>query len=321
MFVPLPDRPLTPGTSWLDVDHNVLPAAFSSRYGRVPIERLVKAVNLIPNEQRTAGKSPATSVAAPSSGGSAIGAYLVLGVLVFAVAASAIYVLTTNSIKTDKAELARVDQQAQVVQQQASSLQAFADFKTLSDARVATVSALAGARFDWQSALDDVSRALPADVYVNSFDGTTSSSGGGSSIRGAISAPAIELTGCTSNQASVARLMSRLRDVRGVTRVSLSKSEAQDVTSAAAAPAPAAADGKAATTIAEPCPKGSPPTFDVVVFFERAALSANAVPNAAAGTTAGPTGAAGPTGPTGATGAATPAPGATQPTSTTSTTP
>lgn len=274
----------------------------------------MKAVNLIPSEQRGSGKAPAANAAAPTSEGSAFGAYVVLGVLAFAVVAAALYVLTTNSITERKGELARVEQEAQVVQQQASGLQAFADFKTLSEARVATVRGLAGSRFSWQRTLDDISRALPSDVYLSSLNGTTTSAGGGSGLRGAISAPALELTGCTRSQASIARLMSHLRGVRGVTRVSLSKSEKPDETTSPTSLGTTAigADGKVPPTVSEPCPKGSPPDFEMVVFFERAPIAAGAAPNAAAGPTSatapGPTGAAGgPTGPMGATGATTPA--------------
>ena len=77
--------------------------------------------------------------------------------------------------------------------------------------------------------------------------------------------------------------MSRLRNVQGVTRVSLSKSEK------AAAAAPAAAS----TTEAGPCGKGSPPKFEIVVFFEKATVGTALADvtgdtGAAAGTTAAP---------------------------------
>jgi Tfp pilus assembly protein PilN len=284
----------------------------------VPIDGLVKAVNLIPSEPRATGKVAAPAGAAPAPSDRPFGAYIILGALAFAIAAVALMVTTQNGITEKKGELAQVRHDAEVVKQQASTMQAFADFKQLADARVATVSGLAAGRFPWPDALDDVSRALPSDVYVSSFDGTTSTASGGSALRTAIAAPSIELNGCTSSQASVARLMSRLRDVRGVTRVALAKSEAADVAESAAAPAPAtSADGLTSAITTEPCPKGAPPAFDMIVFFERAAVSPNAALNAAAGTAAvsGPTGASGATaGPTGSAGATTPA-------STTSTTP
>ena len=57
--------------------------------------------------------------------------------------------------------------------------------------------------------------------------------------------------------------MSRLRNVQGVTRVSLSTSEKAD----------AVAGGGAGATTVGPCGKGTPPSFDVVVFFEKAAVA------------------------------------------------
>lgn len=260
----------------------------------------MKAVNLIPTAHRAAA-GPAVGVAAsPAPSGGALGAYVLLGVLAFAIAATTLYVLATNSVKSNRAELVQAEQEAEGVERQASALQSFADFKALADTRVSTVSALADARFPWAQTLDDVSRALPSDVYISLFDGGTTSETGGSGLRGAIQAPSIELTGCTSDQTSVARLMSALRDVRGVTRVTLAKSEAVDAVPTTPAPTTAApgTDQPDFTTVA--CPSGSPPTFDVIAHFERAALSANAAPNAttavaapAPGATVGPTGPAG----------------------------
>ncbi|MEJ7893107.1 MAG: PilN domain-containing protein [Solirubrobacteraceae bacterium] len=271
----------------------------------------MKAVNLIPNEQRAAARPASGAAGSAPAAGSALGAYVVLGVLAFAIVAAALYVMAGNSIKENQAELSRVEQEATTIELQASSLQSFADFQQLASTRLATVEALAGSRFDWSATLDDVSRRLPSNVFISSFDGSTLSSTGGSSLRGAITAPSIELNGCTSDQVSVARLMSRLRDVRGVTRVSLAKSEASDTVATAVAPAPATAAGdETLAAISEACPEGSPPAFDVIVFFERAAVNAAAAPNAAAIS-------GGVTGPTGPTGAA----GATTSTSTTTTTP
>jgi Tfp pilus assembly protein PilN len=283
----------------------------------------VKAVNLIPSGQRaTGGKTPTAPAAKPAPGDSPVGAYAIIAALVFAIGASALFVTTKNDITSKQSELNRVQRQAEAVKQQASALQSFADFKQLADARVATVRGLAASRFPWPSALDDVSRALPEDVYISSLDGTTlSEASGGSSLRGAIQAPSIELNGCTKSQASVARLMAQLREVRGVTRVALAKSEKAETATAAVAPAPATGvDGNTPPVTTQPCPKGAPPAFDMVVFFERAAVNPNATPNegaAPAGSAQGPTGqsgtaAAGPTGSTGTT---------SSPSSSTSTTP
>ena len=92
-----------------------------------------------------------------------------------------------------------------------------------------TVKDLANSRFDWEQALRDLSRAVPADVTIGSFKGdlgsTQGAAAGGSALRSALTAPAITLTGCTYSQTKVAKLMARLRNIDGVTRVSLSKSD------------------------------------------------------------------------------------------------
>lgn len=282
----------------------------------MPIDGCVKAVNLIPSEQRAFAKPSAGKRSNIPAQETPVGAYAILGFLAMCIAAAALYVTTSNSIAERESELAIIEQEATQVEQQATALQSFADFRQLADSREQTVTALAASRFPWSTTLDDISRALPSDVFISSFDGTTASAASGSSLRGAIQAPSIELIGCTDDQSSVARLMSSLREVRGVTRVSLAKSEAVDTISTAAAPAPVtAADGSQPAVTTEPCPAGSPPAFDVIVFFERAALSPNASPNPLLPT--------GTTGPTGAAGALTPPadPAAADTTTTTSTTP
>jgi Tfp pilus assembly protein PilN len=242
----------------------------------------MKAVNLLPGEQRGTQKTAAVAAVAPAPSGSAYGAYVVLGALAFAVIAVGLYVLAGNTIKDRRAQLATVTQQAQATQARAKSLQDYADFKQLATQRVATVTGLASSRFDWERTLDDLSRAIPQDVHLTQLSGSTSTSvgSGGSALRGAISAPALSLAGCAPSQVSVARLMAQLRDIRGVTRVALAKS---DKDSGAGGSAPSTTSG---TTGGQLCPKGSPPSFDVVVFFEHAALGAGATPNLpAAGTT------------------------------------
>ena len=89
--------------------------------------------------------------------------------------------------------------------------------------------ALASARFDWEQSLRDLSRALPSDVYLSSLKGTVGGgacAGGGSGLRGAIgSAPGHRALRLHQEPARRRDVMSRLRNVQGVTRVSLAKSE------------------------------------------------------------------------------------------------
>lgn len=244
----------------------------------------MKAVNLLPSEQRGSSKAAAKSPVAPPAG-TPFGAIAVIAALAFAVVAVAAYVLTTNSIKDRQAELAAVTQETQLTQAKAAALQSFADFKSLAEQRMTTVSSLANSRFDWERTLTDLSRALPSDVHLKTVSGTTGTEvTAGSGARAAIQSPAVELTGCTTTQSAVARLMSRLRNVRGVTRVSLTKSVKQ---SELAAVVPTDPSGGKESVL---CPKGSPPEFEIVVFFERANVAPGASPNvgAAAPTTATP---------------------------------
>jgi Tfp pilus assembly protein PilN len=236
----------------------------------------MKAVNLLPHDQRGALKAKPAGAPKPEPTGSAFGAFMVLGAMAFAVIAVAAYVMAGNTVKDRQAELARVKADAAAVQSQLAALKPYADFQTIAAQRVATVTQLAEGRFDWEQALRDMSRALPSDVRLKSLRGSVAgSSGGGNALRGALQSPAIELSGCTKSQSRVAAMMSRLSAVRGVTRVALAKSEKAAPVAGQAGPGPA--EGQELL-----CGKGRPPAFEVVVFFERSqALAASGTPGAA----------------------------------------
>jgi Tfp pilus assembly protein PilN len=267
----------------------------------------MRAVNLLPPDLRSAsskGKGAANPAREPGEG---IGAFVLLGALAFCVVALAGYVLTTNVVKERETRLAEVSAQSAATLKRAADLKPYADFQVLTEARVGTVQGLANSRFDWEQGLRDLSRAMPANVHLTSLTGSLGSAAGGSGLRGAINAPAFEISGCTKSQPAVARLMSRLRNIDGVTRVSLSKSEKpEDTAGAGADPEAAPVDVTAGST----CGKGTPPAFEIVVFFEGAALQA-ALAGGAAATAAAPVSTAATAGATPAPGAAaTPAPGA-----------
>jgi hypothetical protein len=144
--------------------------------------------------------------------------------------------------------------------------------------RVETVKGLAAARFDWEQAFRDLSRSMPANVKLQSLSGDMGlpgTTGGGATdpLRGSISAPAISLAGCANSQQGVARMLSRLRAVDGVTRVALSKSES-------------AVNAQPGSGTTQTCKGKTPPTFSVVVFFERSAALENMAPAEANAATA-----------------------------------
>ena len=230
----------------------------------------MKAVNLLPSDLR--GAVPASAaVASGDQAAGRLGAFAVLGALAFCVVALAAYVLASNTVKDRRATLDQVTAQTAAVSERAARLKPYADFQAAAQTRVQTVADLAAARFDWARALRDVSRVVPAEVTLSSLSASVSATAGGGgtgadSLRGAIAAPAVSLQGCTTGQRAVADLMSRLHAVRGVTRVSVSKSERPD---------------PASTTVAttgpgggKPCRGHRPPTFSVVAFFERSDVPA-----------------------------------------------
>jgi Tfp pilus assembly protein PilN len=237
----------------------------------------VRAVNLLPPDTRGASKSSA-ELAPPEAKGGA-GAFVVLGVLAACVAGAAGIVVTNNSIKQHTADLDAAAQRQTALQAQVTKLKPYADFDAAAKARVQTVQDLATSRFDWEQALRDLSRAIPQDVTLKQLSGdiATDAGGQGGSLRGAISAPAITLTGCAPGQTQVARLMARLRDVDGVTRVSLASSSTEIAT--------AVDEGsEIQRRLATPCGSGKRPAFEVVMFFEGDASKVAATPVTATGT-------------------------------------
>jgi Tfp pilus assembly protein PilN len=230
----------------------------------------VRAVNLIPRDQRRGGGG-----GPGGRTGSAV--YIVLGALGAVVLAMAVYVLTGNQVNSRKGEVAKVNQEATALEQQAAALKPYTQFASLSESRLKTVTSLADSRFNWERAMRDLARALPGDVWLTSLVGTVApgvtleGGGGGSStgsLRSAVQAPAIEILGCTESQSSVSRVMARLRTMRGVQRVSLAASEKAEGT----------AGGGGGGASAD-CRNGSSrfPQFELVVFFD-APKSAQATP-------------------------------------------
>lgn len=184
----------------------------------------MRAVNLIPAEQRRGGVGP-------GRGGGAV--YSLLGGLGVLVLAVAMYVLTANSVKDNQAKLVEVTRQATETEADANRLRAYYDFAQMREKRVATVSALAANRFDWERSLRQMARVLPNNVFLTKFVGTVAPGvsleginiADPASLRQKLPVPAFQIVGCTDEQSDVARIMSRLRRMTGVTRVSLSLSE------------------------------------------------------------------------------------------------
>ncbi len=253
----------------------------------------MKAVNLI------GGKGAA------GAGRGAGMAYALLGVLAVLVVGVAYSVLTSNTIAERRAQLAAVSTQAQTAQAQAVSMKTYSDFATLAKKRVDTIRQLGATRFDWHRSFEQLAKVLPSNVWLTSLLGTVTSgvsvpgasSGATSTLRGAMPNPAIELSGCTTSHDDVVRLISHLRLIDGVVRVSLADSTKGDSSSG----------GGGGGNDSGDCRHGHAnyPQFDAVVFFEPLPV-APSLPGSAAATSVASTTPA-------ASGGAAPAPSTAQP--------
>ena len=139
----------------------------------------MRAVNLLTPELRSAQKGPGAPRPSVMETSGGLGAFIVLGALALCVAAVAGSVLATNVVKERKASLADISIKNDATVKRAAGLKPYADFQTVAQARASTVQALASARFDWEQALRDLSRALPSNVSLSSLTGTVGGEGQG----------------------------------------------------------------------------------------------------------------------------------------------
>jgi Tfp pilus assembly protein PilN len=241
----------------------------------------MKAVNLIPSEERIGG--------AGRTGGAV---YAVLGVLGVAVLLVSAYVLANHSVSSKRNELARVTAEANATQAKASALQGYTSFSTLRQKREQTVQSIVDSRFDWAHALHEVSRTIPDNAWLTTLTGTVApgvqvqgGSGSGTSLRSALPVPAIDVVGCTTSQKSVARMMAHMRLIDGVQSVALASSEKADQATGGSSTGGGASGGSSSD-----CREGTDhyPQFSLTIFFKAAptASAPGATGTAAAGTAA-----------------------------------
>jgi Tfp pilus assembly protein PilN len=217
----------------------------------------MRAVNLMPPETR---RSSSLSGVRAGSIGPAPVAIAVLGMVVLFVLVG---VLTNNTIAQRRAQLGSLRAQVLTTTDEAQRLASYTRFVTLAQQRAETVRSIAAGRFDYQRAMEQLARVVPPDTSFQTLVATVapgtsaSASSGSAGLRAAVDAPAFEITGCTTSQDEVARLMNRLRLITGVTRVTLESTQKA---------ASAASGGSSAGQATSGCP-ASYPQFALVVFF------------------------------------------------------
>lgn len=188
----------------------------------------MRPVNLIPLEDRRGQHAPLRT-------GPVV--YILVGALVLVLGAITMMVLTDNQIAESKAEVTTLKREDAVAAAKAERLASYTQFRTMSEQRVETVRSLADSRFDWERVMRELALVLPSDVWLVKLTATAApdvnvgntgggaAGGGGASLRPSVPGPALELTGCTTGQESVAGFVTALKDVDGVTRVGIQSSE------------------------------------------------------------------------------------------------
>jgi Tfp pilus assembly protein PilN len=194
----------------------------------------VRPVNLIPPEARRGDKAPTRTGAL---------SYVIVAVLAVALLGVTGVVLTNNQISDRKAEKSGLEGQLAQAEAQARRVSSFANFASLQQAREQTVATLAQSRFDWERVLRELAIVIPEDVWLTHLTATVSpevqleDSGSSASSSSSVSldsveGPALHLEGCGDGHEAVARFLAALRDIDGVTRVSVLSSDRPDPSSA-----------------------------------------------------------------------------------------
>ena len=225
----------------------------------------MRPVNLIPVEDRSDANRP-------MRGGPLV--YIVLGALLAAVGAVTLLVVTENQISSRSDELTQLQGQTVRAEAQAARLTPFTAFHATSVHRTETISNLADSRFDWEQVMEQLALVLPSDVQLTNLTGTVRpdvSVGGGESIalRDSVAGPALAIVGCAPGQEAVARFVTVLRDIDGVTRVGVQSSRLPD--------SGASSEEGAAVSASGSCQNRSfIAQFQIVVAFDAAPIPASA---------------------------------------------
>jgi Tfp pilus assembly protein PilN len=214
----------------------------------------VRAVNLIPSDQRRATPSGKASGAA----------YVVVGVLAVFLAMAVAYVLTSNKVNEHETKAAEAKQEADALEAEAARLGSFTNFAAIKNQRLAAVIATAETRFDWERLIRELSLIMPEGSWLRTTDASVLGEDSDTPTAGAAHNPTATFVGCTRKQSEVATLMVRMRHLHRATDVKLNQS-AQETT-----------DGEASI---DSC--GRLYQFDVTVSFEPVA-PANEAPRGTA---------------------------------------
>lgn len=223
----------------------------------------MRPINLIPEGKQAGARKALRTGPLP---------YIVVGALVAVLVGVTLLDMTGNEISDREVEIAQLQREDAAAKERAAELAGFTEFHSVSEQRVATVTALADSRFDWERVMRELTLVLPRDVWLTDMTATATAEtavegSSGIAIRSSTPGPALELSGCADGQESVAGLVQALKEIDGVTRVGVQSSTLGERESESGSEGPESASGGNCQTqafIAE---------FQIVVAFDAAPVS------------------------------------------------
>jgi len=233
----------------------------------------VRPVNLIPPEERHGERPPLRT--GPL-------AYVIVAVLALALLGVTLMVLASNKVADNESEVGSLKTQVEAAKAQAKGLGSYTSFAAMQKARHDTVTSLAQSRFDWERVLREVAIVIPGDVWMTSLTAsassaadasgsTGSSASSGSGVTAGITGPSLDIQGCAAGHEAVARFLAALREVDGITRVTVMSSDRPDQNSSTTAASSTAEGGGVSCAT-----RDFISTFEVVAAFDGAQPAAPA---------------------------------------------
>jgi type IV pilus assembly protein PilM len=226
------------------------------------------------------------------------------------VAAAVVYlVVISNQTSSGRQKLGDLQSQVASSDQQSAALKPYHDFATATTTRRDAVAAVAATRFKWDRTLTELAKVAPHGVWLTSVKGTLSpttqieggTAGATAGLRGVLTTPAVELTGCADVEGKVPSYIDRLHLMTNVVDVAFSRSERLEKQAGSAGGSGASGGGDCRGTDLKAA------KFDLVTYFKgRPALPGTDPTATGAAAAPAPAAPATPTPPANQTAAATP---------------
>jgi Tfp pilus assembly protein PilN len=183
----------------------------------------MKRMNLLPPELR------------PREGSRRGSAYVLVAALAAAVVAMLSYGIVIGGVRSDENELLSLKEEAEQAQARADALSPYGQFADMKERRERSVRTVAETRFDYERLTRELTRILPAGVWIGHLDVAPAppseqvvQAGVDSPTGSEEGPPAMKVSGCAPSQDVVANTLDRLRALSGATNVSLGSSSHAD---------------------------------------------------------------------------------------------